>query len=188
MGEPARSTGEMFAGDEVRLEVGFNAAQARLANLIRGGSLVSASQHAYGEGITGLVRVGPLGGAPGISRTVEVQFRELVTRGDTTVLALRWEAVGPGGGLFPALDADITLTPAGEHATMLTMAGAYRPPLGTLGARLDRAILRRAAAATIRSFLDRVAEAIADPAPAAEPRPETASLEPSWLPPATETQ
>jgi hypothetical protein len=33
-------------------------------------------------------------------------------------------------GLFPALDADITLTPAGEDATVLRLAGAYRPPLG----------------------------------------------------------
>ena len=169
----------MFAGDEVRLEVSFNAAQARLANLIRGGSLVSASQHAYGEGITGLVRVGPLGAAPGISRIVEVRFRELVARGDTAVLALRWETLGPGGKLFPALDADITLTPAGEQATLLTMGGAYRPPLGALGAQIDRAILRRAAAATIRSFINRVAEAIADPVRAAEPRREIAGLKTS---------
>jgi hypothetical protein len=169
----------MFAGEAVRLEVSFSAAQARLANLIHGGSLVSASQHAYGEGLTGLVRVGPLGAAPGISRVVEVQFRELVARGDTAVLALRWETLGPGGKLFPALDADITLTPAGEQATLLTMGGAYRPPLGSLGSRIDRAILRRAAAATIRSFVNRVAEAIVDPVRAAAPRPEIASLETS---------
>jgi hypothetical protein len=46
---------------------------------------------------------------------------------------LRWEATGPGGRLFPALDADITLTPAGEHATLLGLAGCYRPPLGSWG-------------------------------------------------------
>jgi hypothetical protein len=169
----------MFAGEEVRLEVSFNAAQARLANLIRSGSLVSASQHAYGEGITGLVRVGPLGATPGMSRIVKVRFRELVARGDSAVLAPRWETLGPGGRLFPALDADITLTPDGEQATLLTMGGAYRPPLGSLGARVDRAILRRAATATIRSFLTRVAEAIADPVRAAEPRREIAVLEAS---------
>jgi hypothetical protein len=178
----------MFAADEVRLEVSFTAAQARLANLIRGGSLVSASQHAYGEGITGLARVGPLGSAPGLSRIVAVQFGELLTRGDTAVLALRWEALGPGGGLFPALDADITLAPAAAQATVLTMAGAYRPPLGSLGAWLDRAMLRRAAAATIRSFTSRVAAAIAGPARAAGPGREIAGLETSWLPRTPEMQ
>jgi len=37
------------------------------------------------------------------------------------------------GGLFPVLDADITLTPAGEQTTRLALAGVYRPPLGRLG-------------------------------------------------------
>jgi hypothetical protein len=105
----------VFAGDEVRLEASFNAARARLANLARGSSLVSASRHAYGEGLTVLVRVGPLGAMPGLSRLVEVRFRDLVTDTSAAVLTLRWEATGPGGGLFPVLDADITLTPGGEQ-------------------------------------------------------------------------
>ena len=105
----------MFISDEVLLDVSFAAAQARLANLARGGSLLSASQAAYGDGITGLARVGPLGGGPGMSRLVQVHFRDLVTREGSAVLALRWEAAGPCGGMFPALDADITLTPAGSR-------------------------------------------------------------------------
>ncbi len=50
----------MFLGAEIRLDVGFNAAQARLANLARGGLLQRASHHAYDELGTGLARVGPL--------------------------------------------------------------------------------------------------------------------------------
>ncbi len=45
---------------------------------------------------------------------------------------------------------------------MLTLAGSYRPPLGSLGEVLDRAILHRVAAATIRSFLAQVAAQLAD--------------------------
>jgi hypothetical protein len=66
-------------------------------------------------------------------------------------------------GLFPALDADITLTSAGKHATLLRLAGAYRPTLGWLGAGIDRVILHRVAAATIGVFIDRVADAITLP-------------------------
>ena len=44
-------------------------------------------------------------------------------------LALRWEATGAGGRLFPVLDADLTLAPDGE-GTVLPLAGSYRPPLG----------------------------------------------------------
>ncbi len=154
----------MFVGDEMVLDVGLDAAKASLAKLARSGVLVRASQAAYNEGITGLIRVGPLGSAPGLSRMVEVHFLDLVSREDSALLVLRWEAVGPGGGLFPALDADITLTSAGEHATLLTVAGAYRPPLGILGAALDRTVLHRVAAATVRAFINRVADAIAHPA------------------------
>jgi len=182
----ARFTMGVFISDEVRLDVGFAAAQARLANLARGGSLLSASQAAHDDGITGLARVGPLGSGPGISRLVRVRYRDLVTREGSAVLTLRWETTGPGGGLFPALDADITLTPAGEQATVLKLAGAYRPPLGAAGAGLDRAILRRVATATTRSFMNRVEATITHPADAAGRERGMAGAAPSWLPPATQ--
>jgi hypothetical protein len=169
----------MFVGDEVRLEVSFVAAHARLANLTRGSLLTAAAQEAYDEGITGLARVGPLGSAPGLSRLVEVHVRDLAASDDSAGLALRWEATGPGGRLFPALDADLTLRPVGEQATSLTLVGAYRPPLGTLGAGLDRTILHRVAAATIRTFLSGVADAIVRPAGAASPAGGIAAQQPS---------
>ncbi len=76
---------------------------------------------------------------------------------DAAVLTLRWESTGPAG-LFPPLDADLTLTPAGSDRCRLSLAGEYNPPLGPLGSGLDRAILHRAAQATARSFVHRVAE------------------------------
>jgi hypothetical protein len=158
----------MFVGDEIQLGVGFDAAQAGLANLAHGGSLLAVSAEAYGEGLTGLVRVGPLGSARGMSRLVEVRFLDLVIRDEAAALTLRWEAIGPGGRLFPALDADITLTPAGEHATLLRLAGAYRPPLGSVGAGIDRVLLHRVATATIRAFMNRIADAITQAHPVAE--------------------
>jgi len=176
---PDRLTGGVFVGDEVLLDVSFVAARARLANLTRGGSLLSVSEGAYGEGIAGLARVGPLGSAPGISRLVEVHARDLAETSDSARLALRWAATGPGGRLFPALDADLTLRSAGEQATVLALIGAYRPPLGGLGAGLDRAILHRVATATIRAFLGRVADAIVRPAGAVAPAGEIASQRPS---------
>jgi hypothetical protein len=177
----------MFVGDEVHLDVGFSVAQSRLANLIRGSSLVAASEDAYAEGIAGLVRVGPLGSTPGLSRLVEAHFRDLVTRDGSALLTLRWEALGPGGRLFPALDADLTLAPAGDEATLLTLAGAYRPPLGVLGAGLDRTILHRVAVATVRTFTSSVATAIAHPAPVPERHGRIVRSQPSWLPATGET-
>jgi hypothetical protein len=57
---------------------------------------------------------------------------------------------------------------------MLTLAGSYRPPLGSLGHALDRVILHRVAVATIRDFLARVAAQLADePVPNGARSPET---------------
>jgi hypothetical protein len=153
----------MFVGAETVAATGFDAAQARLVRLARCGWLAGASGQAFGELDRGLARVGP---APGVSRLVEVRVRELVTRGQAAVLALRWEAAGPGGGLFPVLDADITMAPYGESGTLIALAGSYRPPLGLVGAALDRVVLHRVAAATMRRFVNRIGEAVADPAEA----------------------
>ncbi len=163
----------MFVGDEVGLDVSFEVARAGLARLAMGGWLSSASEDAYGLGVTGLSRVGALG----LSREVQVQARELSERAGSAGLAIRWEVTGPGGGLFPVLDADITVHPAGENATLLTLAGAYRPPLGALGQALDRAILHRVAAATARNFLSRIAAEITG-----RPGPADAGTDPSSLP------
>jgi carbon monoxide dehydrogenase subunit G len=160
----------MIVSDSARLDIPFAAAAARLANLAHESTLLTASRHAYGAGLTS-IRVGPMGVAPGLSKLVEVQYRELVTRPDSAVLTLRWEASGASGGLFPALDADITLTPDGEQATVLRLDGAYRPPLGGLGAGLDRALLHRVAVATIADFIGRIAEAVVHPATSAAPTP-----------------
>ena len=145
----------MFVGDEVLLEVSFAVARERLAQLAESGALIGASHDAYGhEGAH--VRVG----VAGLSKLVRVQVRELAQTDTSAGLAIRWEATGPGGRLFPVLDADIRLAPAGERVAVLTIAGSYRPPLGSFGEALDRAILHRLATATISSFLAQVAAQI----------------------------
>jgi hypothetical protein len=84
------------------------------------------------------------------------------------------------GGLFPVLDADIAVAPAGQR-TQLTLAGAYRPPLGRLWAGLDRAALHRVADATIRALVVNVARALT--APAAGPNLRPAPTAASWCVP-----
>jgi hypothetical protein len=145
----------MFVGDEAVLEVSFAVARDRLAGLAESGALIGASYDAYDhEGAH--LRVG----VAGLSKLVRVQVRELAQTDTSAGLAIRWEATGPGGRLFPVLDADVRLAPAGEGATLLAIAGSYRPPLGSLGDALDRAILHRVATATINSFLAQVAAQI----------------------------
>jgi hypothetical protein len=151
----------MFVGDEVRADVSFALATARLAGLAVD-SLAGLADGAWGDG---LARVGPAGSVPGLSKLVQVQVRELVQRDQYAQLTLRWQATGALGGLFPVLDADITLIPDGDDATLIGLAGVYGPPGGVVGAGLDRAVLHRVATATIRSFLARIAAVVALPEP-----------------------
>jgi hypothetical protein len=164
----------VFVGAEAVLDVGFDAACAGLVRAVRGEWLATASAEAFGEWSKSLARVGPRGAGCGMSRLVEVRFRELVTKGNSAVLIVRWEAVGTSGGLFPVLDADITLTPYGPAATLLALSGAYRPPLGALGAALDRVVLHRVAEATIQGFVNQLGEAVVKLA--ADPKARPGSL------------
>ena len=145
----------MFVGDEVRLDVGFAVARERLTRLGESGALFAPSEDVYGPG---LARVGP--GV--VSKLVRVQVRELTWTERSGGLALRWEATGAGGKLFPVLDADLTLVDFGAQGTLVALAGVYRPPLGGLGQALDRAVLHRVAVATVKGFLAQVAAQLAD--------------------------
>ena len=153
----------MFVGDEVLLGVSFAVARERLAQLTEGSVLINASENAYGHGTVGLAGVG----TRGLAKLVRVQVRELTWTDEAGGLAIRWEAGGPDGTLFPVLDADLRLTQAGEQGTLLSVAGVYRPPFGPTGSSLERSILDRVAAVTVRNFTASVAARIAGrPGPA----------------------
>lgn len=129
--------------------------------------LLRASEVAYGEGITGMVEAA--GPAAGLSRLAGVYVEDLADAYDCARIALRWDAIAADGALFAALNADLMLTPAGEQITVLALAGAYQRQLGRAGAELDGVIVCRFAAATIRSFMARIACALVHPAGAAGP-------------------
>jgi hypothetical protein len=155
----------MFVADETSVEISFAVARERLAQLAASDGLLSISEDAYGHESAHLMRVA----VGGLSKMVRVQVRELAWTETSAGLAIRWEATGPGGGLFPALDADIRLAPTEEGTTLLTIVGSYRPPLGSLGDALDRTVLHRVAAATIRRFLAKLAVHIGGSAGAHQP-------------------
>jgi hypothetical protein len=152
----------VFIREEFGLDAGFPAARTMLSRLAHTDHLTQVSGCAYKSGLVGL----SCAGQPGPDqrrpkpKLVRVFVRDLVARDGRAVLTLRWQATMPGSGLFPALDADITLTPAGEGRSMLTLDGAYRPPSGDRASGYDRAVLHRAATETIHSLLGQIAELV----------------------------
>jgi hypothetical protein len=159
----------MFVSAERALNASFPLASSRLAGLAAGGGLRQVSQAVYDGGVAYLMRVGPAGAVPGMSRLVRVRFTDPAFREGAVTVGMRWEAAGVTGALFPALDADIRLTAAGDGARV-TLTGSYRPPLGAAGAGLDRLLLRTVATATIRTLLAGVADVLEGaPAEAGQP-------------------
>src|SRR5512142_2919492 len=99
----------MFLAEDAITGPGARQAQARFVSLLHGNWLAKASETAYGETVTGLLRVGPSGIVP--ARLVRVSFLDPIYRDDTMSVGLRWEAAGAAGSLFPVLDATITICP-----------------------------------------------------------------------------
>lgn len=155
----------MFVAHELIASVSFPIACSRLASLIQDGRLRAASEAAYQDGFTTVIRVGPFGDRPVASKRVRARFLDPVSRSATMTVAVRWEATGFAGTMFPVFDADIILSPADGGATRLALTGIYRPPLDRLGATLDRLILHRVATATIRALLERIASALTSSVP-----------------------
>jgi len=116
----------MFVAHDVRLDVPFGVARLRLVTLTSGRALADASRAAYAEGLAGQPGVAPNAGAS--AGLAQVRYLPPVERRDRLTVGLRWETSGEVAGLFPVLDADITLAAAGEHSTTLTVSGVYRSP------------------------------------------------------------
>ena len=158
-------SGSVFVGDQIMMDIGFEAAKRQLGRLARDGVLLGASEHAYATEITAVVKTGLVAGMPQLAA---VEPMALAETAGCARLGLRWEAIGPGGALFPALDADLTLSPAENTTTLLALAGVYRLP-DPVGAELEPGIVRSVADVTIGSFLARLACALIHPAGTAIP-------------------
>ncbi|HET7244972.1 MAG TPA: hypothetical protein VFJ07_09060 [Streptosporangiaceae bacterium] len=160
---------EMFISDHVLLNIGFAAARARLGNLAGGGLLLGASEHAYAETITGLA--GATGSVPTAPQLAGVCPGDLTDTPHTAQLPVHWEVTTRDGALFPALDADLTLTPAGDQTTIFALTGVFRPPPGLANTGLDQEIVSWFATAAVRVFLVRLAAALVHPSGAASEKP-----------------
>jgi hypothetical protein len=151
----------MFVSQQVQLWMRPAVAQARLIMLAARDELGSAARTAYEHGAEQLIRVGPLGHAPGSSKLVRALFLDPVYRDNTVTIGMRWEATSISDRLFPVLDANLLVEPAAGDTATLALEGTYRAQFGEFGANLDRALLNKVATATVRMMLRDVAGVLA---------------------------
>lgn len=151
----------MFVTEGTTIALPFGWAVAQLGSTVESGWFGEVSDHAYAAGLAVLARAGPLGDVRGLAKTVQVRLSGPRERWTGVAYALRWEVSGPAGGRFPVLDADLSVTRVEAGRTRLAIIACYRPPLDV---QPDRLLRRRAARATLRSLLDRLAGEMAQPA------------------------
>ncbi len=136
-------------------EVPFPAAERAFEGALAGLSETANIAYRHGEELR--ARIGPRDGR--IAKTIRLDVGEPV-RGEGQVrVPLAWEATGTPG-IFPRMEATLIVSAMGPETTHLAFQGTYRPPLGALGRALDRAGLHRVAEASVKAFVDRLADAL----------------------------
>jgi hypothetical protein len=143
----------VFLAEETALALPVESAWGRMLTHLRLDGLEEVSEGAFGEGRELLMQAG----IAGVSKNVLVQVLAAYLVDDTLVIPLRWVAAGPSGALFPQLDANLEISAVSAAESVLRLAGAYRPPLGGVGAGLDRLLLHRVANATARRLVRELA-------------------------------
>ena len=146
----------MFVDAELAIALSFDVAKQALSRALADGGLVAESRRAVDDGLVFVVPVGPRG-ARWPAREVMVRMLPGRPVGESVVVPLRWEVTGHAGALFPVLDANLELAAVGATTSRLSVIGRYEPPLGRLGATIDRAGMSRVASATMAALLRELA-------------------------------
>ncbi len=142
----------MFVEAELPIALAYEVAKQALDRALADGGLVAESRRAVEDGLVFVMPVGPRG-ARRPSTLVMVKLLPSRRFGERLVIPLRWEVTGPAGALFPALDANLELGALSPAMSQLSVIGRYEPPLGRLGATMDRAGLSKVASATMTALL-----------------------------------
>jgi hypothetical protein len=146
----------MFARYFVELARPFEVVKARLLD-DPDGWIPGLLEDAEDRGHHLLAEVGLGSEGRRIDKKVEIEIGAPQGTDSVSALPLSWRATG-AQWLFPQLDGDIEVAALGSARTQLSISARYQPPLGVVGRMLDRALLHRVAEATLKDFLDRIAE------------------------------
>jgi hypothetical protein len=100
-------------------------------------------------------------GGIGIKADVKVHIKNVEEKVDTipaptTHLLLEWEAATMPG-LFPVMQAELSIYPLTPTETQLDFLGHYEPPFGAIGKAINAVVGYRIAEASVHSFVTDVA-------------------------------
>ena len=122
----------------------------------------TASATSRARELASTLRVGV--GALEVGADVKISVRTVNERasalGDRkTELEIAWSAA-TAAGLFPSMEATLSIYPLSARETQLELDGRYRPPLGLVGNAIDAVVGHRLAEASVLRFVQDVAARI----------------------------
>jgi hypothetical protein len=129
--------------------------------------VLSDPGHPWTTGLDGaggaelLARVGvKVAGVP-VYKHVKLELAQPPLRigSNRMLMSVSWHTLG-GPPLFPVLEGHIEVESASAEQTTLSLKANYAPPLGGLGRLVDRTLLRGLAQATVKDFVERLAQAL----------------------------
>ncbi len=144
----------MFVEYDVTVGRPYSEAGRRLLAGIAGWEDLGGAAYRRGEDLKS--RVGPL--RPLAKEVIVAVGKPNLSRHRLS-LPVTWRATG-AESLFPRLDGQLEMSPLGEDSSRLRLLASYRPPMGAIGAVVDRVMLAGLARATVADWVDRVAATI----------------------------
>ena len=92
-----------------------------------------------------------------VRKRVQVLIGEPEQTSTWAAIPIWWQPTF-GRQLFPLMNGTVEVAPSGKSETRLTVSGMYEPPLGRLGAELDRALMHRVAEGTVKELAETIAK------------------------------
>lgn len=142
-----RQTGEVTVADFVQIELPVAAVTARLS--VATAWLTAVARACDQEEPQ----------ADGLPRTVAVHLGQAATANGSALIPLIWEVTGPGG-IFPRFQGEFQLAALDPQRSELRVSGSYRPAPAASGQLPPGTLRDRAARATMRVFLRRIASGL----------------------------
>lgn len=152
-----RQTAEIPVADSVQIELPVTAIAARLS---AGTAWLTAVAEACDTEEPQ---------ADGLPATVAIHLGRPAEADGSQLIPFVWEAAGPGG-IFPRFQGELGLTGLDPDRSELRVCGGYRPTSSEGGHLPPDELRRRAARATLRRFLLRIASGLEDGHPAVAAR------------------
>jgi len=149
---------EFFLRYFVELELPMAAVETALEQ-VPAEWLVAVANKAYDRALGFMLEADPHAGEDLAGAVVVLGMEPAAVHGSTTIRTMAWALIGPQPAK-PLLEADLEVGSLGHRRTQLAVAGRYYVPGSGMNRRIDRGTAQRVGEATIKEFVDGLADLV----------------------------